>query len=215
MFDRLKKAFTRNKPDPEPIPGVFIAADDDRELAKMIDGMVAVQVALGGLDEDPGNWLRDERATVLGYIDGWASRWCLGLRKPERAELLSILAVELQFKGRRQMDVLSKELWHLPKVRKLCRRLRTGSGRGNRLACHTDADRYYFVQYYQDLSLPGITEKINREDCEQLRATVATLGAGLFSESTRPSVCVPRDQGKLMELLFAEQDARRAARDGK
>jgi hypothetical protein len=76
---------------------------------------------------------------------------------------------------------------------------------------HTDTKRYYFVQYYsENINLPAVTEKVDREACERLRASVVA-----FLESRQPPVCVPQDHGELMRLLFAEQDRLRAVQKGK
>jgi hypothetical protein len=111
MFERIKKMLSGS--GPEKPKGVTMVDDGIREIAGILAIQVELQVTMGGLDEDRANWVRDERATVLGYIDGHAYRYYIGIGAAEKSELASLLAAEQVMKGARTTDQLFQELWNL------------------------------------------------------------------------------------------------------
>jgi len=106
MLGRLKRLFGRN---PGPPPGAVMADDEMRTTAQMLSAVVEGQALMGGLDTDPGNWVRDERAAVLGYIDGWLSRYYIAVKSPEKAMLAPILCAQDLFKEARTPDQIFQE----------------------------------------------------------------------------------------------------------
>ena len=106
MLGRLKRLFGRESAPP---PG-FVAADDEmRSTAQTLSSLVEAQALIGGLDTDPSNWVRDERAAVLGYIDGYLSRWYIGMKSPEKAMLAPILCAQGIFKEARTPEQIFQE----------------------------------------------------------------------------------------------------------
>lgn len=67
MLNWMKGLFGKKDRLPE---GVVMVDEPMAKLSAAISMSVSMQAVMGGLDDDPRNWTRDERATVMGYIDG-------------------------------------------------------------------------------------------------------------------------------------------------
>jgi len=104
MFDRVKKMFRRKGELPE---GVVLVDDAMRQLADAIATKVMMEAVLGGLDDDNKNWTRDERATVMGYIDGQVSvMYPIG---DQKMPLASFLTSSYVLKGARSAEQVMED----------------------------------------------------------------------------------------------------------
>lgn len=104
MFGLIKKMFGKAEATP---PGFTPVDDAMSNLAGATAAMISMQLVMSGLDDDPGNWIRDERATVMGYIDGQIT-----LLYPEgdpRVPLASILTCSIIFQNKRTDDQIFRE----------------------------------------------------------------------------------------------------------
>jgi hypothetical protein len=105
MFGFIKRAF--GKAD-SGLPSGFTPVDEAMsKLAGATATVISLQLVMSGLDENPGNWTRDERATVMGYIDGQIT-----LLYPEgdpRIPLASIITCSVVFQDKRTDDQIFRE----------------------------------------------------------------------------------------------------------
>ncbi len=105
MFDRIKKFFGARKAEmPE---GVVLVDDAMRTIADVAATTALMQAALGGLDEKASAWTRDERATVMGYVDGHLTAVYSG--DEQRIVLASVLASSIVLKGARSGEQVMME----------------------------------------------------------------------------------------------------------
>ncbi|WP_447742955.1 hypothetical protein [Variovorax boronicumulans] len=105
MFGFIKKAF--GKSDSGLPPGIAMPDEAMSQLAGATASMVSMQLVMTDLDGDPGNWTRDERATVMGYIDGQVSVFYQ--HGDPKMPLASIVSAVTVFKERRPADRILSE----------------------------------------------------------------------------------------------------------